>query len=648
MKRLGIIAIAAALVAGTAYGQTPEPIVRLRVIGPAEPLAAGRTGALDIELTIREPYHINSDRPAEEFLIPTTVSFETTSGVTFGKVTFPPAKMKRFQFSETPLSVFEGVVTITAEITPAADFASAEVKVEGKVNYQACDNRSCLAPKDITFTKRLPVKRATATKPAATPATEEKRAPVSSPEPVPATTTPAAPPSSPEPAAVPTTSTASEQPAERPAAESVPKADDAFAGKGLPLIFLLVFLGGLALNLTPCVYPIIPITISYFGGQTQGKKGGIVLHAILYVLGMAVTYSVLGMVAAFTGSLFGGVLQYPAVLVGISLVMVALALSMFDVYELRVPAFLNSLAGGSRQGLFGTFLMGLTVGIVAAPCIGPFVLGLLTYVGNRGNVFLGFSLFFVLSIGLGVPYLLLGVFSGSLNRLPRSGAWMVWVRKIFGFVLIAMAIYFAKSLVPNPLFYGLAMFLTMLLGGIYMAWVEPTRTEGRAFPYVRALVGLIFFAAALFFAVTGIRESVDAAIQSRMQGLAGRAPTGIALWSGYSEKTLADAARERKPVFIDFYTDWCIACKELDEKTFSHPDVVAAFEDVVLVKENLTRAGDERVDALMKKYAIRGFPTCVFLLPDGTEIAELRVTGYEPPSEFLPKVRRAVQLSATR
>jgi thiol:disulfide interchange protein DsbD len=162
-------------------------------------------------------------------------------------------------------------------------------------------------------------------------------------------------------------------------------------------------MGGLALNLTPCVYPLIPITISYFGGQAQGKKGSIAAHSFLYVIGLAVTYSVLGVVAAFTGSLFGSALQYPPVLIAIAAVMVVLALSMFNVYELRVPAFLSKFAGASKKGFFGTFFMGLTVGIIAAPCIGPFVLGLLTYVGNKGNVLLGFSLFFVLALGLGVP-----------------------------------------------------------------------------------------------------------------------------------------------------------------------------------------------------------------------------------------------------
>ena len=211
-------------------------------------------------------------------------------------------------------------------------------------------------------------------------------------------------------------------PADKP--QPAAKTTTPFDQKGLFLIFIGAFFGGLALNLTPCIYPLIPITISYFGGQAEGKKGSVILHSVIYVVGMAATYSILGSIAAFTGSLFGAALQIPAVLIGVAAVMVLLALSMFNVYEIRVPAFINKFAGGSQKGYFGTFFMGLTCGIIAAPCIGPFVLGLLTYVGNRGNVLLGFSLFFVLALGLGIPFLLLGIFSGaSTSSRGRGPGW---------------------------------------------------------------------------------------------------------------------------------------------------------------------------------------------------------------------------------
>jgi thiol:disulfide interchange protein DsbD len=431
----------------------------------------------------------------------------------------------------------------------------------------------------------------------------------------------------------------------KPVPAAAPAGGIDFGNKGLPLIFLLVFLGGLALNLTPCIYPLIPITISYFGGQAEGKKGGAVLHSFVYVFGMAMTYSILGVVAAFTGSLFGVALTYPPVLVAIALIMLALSLSMFDVYEFRMPAFLNKAAGTSKKGYFGTFFMGLTVGIIAAPCIGPFVLGLLTYVGNKGNVFLGFSLFFILALGLGVPFLFLGIFSGSINKIPRSGAWMVWVRKIFGFILVAMAIYFLKTLFPNPLAYDLTMAVTLLLAGIYMAWIEATPAKGKVFPFVRNVIGVIFFVLAVYTAVTGVQGYVDARMTETLKSInaaGGRVTLNAVDWQPYSEEALAAALKTGKPVFIDSTADWCIACHELDAKTYSQPAIIEASRKFIMLRADLTLNNDEKVKAFYKKYAAKGCPTLIFLKPGGEEINELRGVGFEDKDVFLAKMKKAL------
>jgi len=596
MKRTILTLVIIAACGWTALAQTEEPIVTVKVLPSVEVFRPGQAYPFTLEVTIRSPYHINADLPSEDYLIGTTVDFKSAPGATFGKLAFPPAEMRRFSFSQNPLAVYEGTVKVTAEIALAAGFKGNEVAIEGTVGYQACNDQSCLPPAEATFSKKVPVEGASgAVTPAASTAVEKKEG----------------------------------KPASR------------FEGKSLLLLFLLVFLGGLALNLTPCVYPLIPITISYFGGQSEGKKGGVVLHAILYVIGMAVTYSVLGSIAAFTGSLFGAALQYPPVLVFIAVIMLLLSLSMFDVYELRMPAFLSRLAGGSQKGYFGTLFMGLTVGIVAAPCIGPFVLGLLTYVGNRGSVVLGFSLFFVLALGLGVPFLFLGIFSGSLNKLPRSGAWMVWVRKVFGFILIAMAVYFLKTLFPTTLLYHLSLALTLFIAGIYMAWLEPTQTPGKTFRYIRTIVGIIFFGLALIVASSGVQVYLNEALAA---GKGGASMNAIA-WSPYSEENLAEAAAAGRPVFIDSFADWCIPCKELDKLTFSRPEVIAASRKFVMLKADLTSNKDAGVKAFYKKFGLKGVPTLIFLKPDGTEFKELRGTGFESKDIFLSKMKRALELS---
>jgi len=653
MKRTRI-ALLVLVFAGFAsvFGQAREDVVTVRVIPPDEGFAPGKTASVILELTVRPPFHINSHQPAEEDLIPTTVNFKPHPGVTYGGPKFPRPLTRRLSFSDTPLSVFEGVVKIAADVTVAADFSDPGWVIEGTVGYQACDDTACLPPADAGFSLAAAVaggmkpQTAPSQAPAETPAQPTVSAAVASTEP-PAEKPKAAEPAPKEPS--PASSVApSSAPSSPPASSPDAGKPAPFEGKGLPVIFVLVFLGGLALNLTPCVYPIIPITISYFGGQAEGKKGAVVLHAVMYVLGMAVTYSILGVIAAFTGGLFGAALSYPPVLIAIALIMAALALSMFDVYEFRMPAFLNKLAGGSQKGYLGTLLMGLTVGIVAAPCIGPFVLGLLTYVGNRGNVLLGFSLFFVLALGLGVPFLILGIFSGSLNKLPRSGAWMVWVRKIFGFILLAMAAYFLKTLFPNVLYYQLTLALIMLLGGIYMGWIEPTKTAGKAFPAVRVLIGILFLVLALLFSVQGVEQYVDETIAARVSGSAAGPAAGVIAWRPYSDEALAEALASGRPAFIDSCADWCIPCKELDKMTFSRPEIIAASRSFAMFKADLTVGTSDKVRAFYKRFAVRGVPTLLFLRPDGTEIAELRGTGFEPADAFLSKMNAALKQSGLK
>ncbi len=619
-------------VVALAAGQAGEQVLAVRVQAPPAAFAPGKTVEMTFELRIAPGFHVNSDQPAENNLVPTAAVFKPAGGLKFGPAVFPAAEMKMFSFTDKPLAVFEGTVKVKVPVTLAKEFKGSEIAIEGSVGYQACDDNSCLAPDEVKFRAVFPVSAEGASvgptkelvkeqpegNPTAPPAKEPEggRQPMASP------------------AAAPSKATGQSGSSDG-LARTVRE-------RGLPLTFLLVFLGGLALNLTPCVYPLIPITVSYFGGQAGGKKGNLIAHALFYILGMAVAYSVLGSVAAFTGGLFGAALQIPLVLAAIAAIMIALALSMFDLYEFRLPGFLNKLAGTSRRGFIGTLFMGLTVGVVAAPCIGPFVLGLLTYVGDRGSVLLGFWMFFVLALGLGLPFLVLAVFSGSVDRLPRSGAWMVWVRKIFGFILLAMALYFLQPLFPDPLLYSLAMALLLAVAGIYLAWVEPTRTEGKLFPVLRNLVGIGFFVVALLFAQGGIKGSMDRWI-SELASQQGRVPSpGSIQWLAYNEARLLEAAKEGRPVFIDFYADWCIPCHELDKKTFSDPEVAALSRQFLMIKADLTFSLNPQTRKLRKQYGVAGVPTLVFLGADGRERARLRAAGYIDKKEFLSRMKLAL------
>ena len=209
-----------------------------------------------------------------------------------------------------------------------------------------------------------------------------------------------------------------------------------------------VFLGGLALNLTPCVYPMIPVTVAFFSSQSTGGRRRTFWLACCYVVGLSCSYAVLGFLAASTGALLGSWLQQPLVLISIALIVFALALSMFGVYELRPPAALMQRLGSASAGLWGAVAMGLVVGVVAAPCIGPFVLGLMLFVSQSANPAMGFLLFFVLGLGMGLPYLLLGMAAHRVSHLPKAGMWMVWVKRVFGVMLVALTLFILKPLLP--------------------------------------------------------------------------------------------------------------------------------------------------------------------------------------------------------
>ena len=390
---------------------------------------------------------------------------------------------------------------------------------------------------------------------------------------------------------------------------------------GLLLTLVGVFFGGLALNLTPCVYPLIPITVSYFGGRGTDKAGLLAVHSLFFLLGLAVTNSTLGVVAALTGGLLGSVLQHPAVLIAIAAILVGLALSFFGLWELRLPGFLTQAASRSYGGYGGSLFMGLTLGVVAAPCIGPFLIGLLTYVASTGNPYLGFMLFFTLSLGLGIPLATLAFFSGKLDRLPRSGEWMIWVRKLLGWVLVAMAAYFIKPLFSSHLAGIILLSAVILAAGVHLGFIDRTTGTFRVFGLMKKGVGIGAFALAAYM-VTPLLTTGP----------------GVA-WQPYSEQVLENAVMMGKPVIIDFYADWCAPCRELEQITFHDSEVVKQAEaNFVMIKIDLTRKGDPINEHLLRLYDVRGVPTVVFLDRNGREHPELRLVRYMPPAEFLERM----------
>lgn len=290
-----------------------------------------------------------------------------------------------------------------------------------------------------------------------------------------------------------------------------------------------IFTGGLALNLTPCVYPMIPITVSFFGGRSARDKPAqvkLVLHGLCYLLGLALMNSTLGVAAALTGWLIGAMLQNPIVLTLVAGVLILFAASLFGLWELRLPGALTQAAGKSYAGYFGSLFMGLTLGVVAAPCIGAFVLGLLAWVAGLGSPRLGFLIFFILSLGLGLPLFVLALFSGQLQRLPKAGPWMLWVRNLMGWVLVGMAAYFIRPILPEFMKIPLPVAIA-LAADLHLGWQDKNQAGNTIFPWLKAAVRTVCLVLATFWITAW--------------ALGG---PGID-WQSYSEQTLQQAAAQK-------------------------------------------------------------------------------------------------------
>ncbi len=532
-----------------------------------------------IESDVEETWHINSQNPKDEFLIPTTVMIDDTINFNLLKIAYPEAHDIKLGFSDTPLSVWEGKVYFGALVKAADNLSPGKYPLVVSVEYQACNNQSCLAPTIVADTLFIQIadKRDVVNK-----INQEVFNNID----------------------LNFTQTVS---TDTGGSDDI---SNILEENGILLGLIFVFIGGLALNLTPCVYPLIPITIGFFGGQSEGSTKRLVMMGILFVLGLAVTYSIIGVVTSLTGALFGALLQNPLVIIAVALILIALSLSMFGVYEFKLPDSLVAKAGGAKGGMYGAFFMGLTLGIVAAPCIGPFVLGLVTYVASKQDPFFGFIMFFVLALGLGTPYLFLAIFSGKIKNLPRAGEWMQGVEHIFGLILVGMAIYFLLPLLPNEAA-GLILPIYMILAGVFVLFFEKKAKSVKGFQIFKTLFSVLIISIAVYALIPSDTKSVA--------------------WQPYSEEAVAEISN--RGVIIDFYADWCIPCKELDALTFSDPEVIKVSEEFETYKADLTETLSPEVEQLREKYKIVGVPTVLILNSKGEEVE--RITGFVTAEEFL-------------
>jgi thiol:disulfide interchange protein DsbD len=564
-------------------------LVTLETRAASDKVHAGSSIKAAVVMQIAPGWHVNAHVPTEDYLIGTDLKLELREGIIISDIRYPKAKRIKFEFADEPLDVYEGTAPVFLTLQISDKLAPGTYELRGKLTYQACNNQVCLPPADLDVAIPLLVA-----------GKEETIAPINQDV---------------FSAYIPASEEITPQPQNELAA--------VFESEGALAAFVAIFVIGLALNLTPCVYPMLSVTVSLFGTQTETRVGRVFAKAIVYVLGIATMYSVLGVVAALGGGLFGSWLQSPWVLGGIGVLLFALALSMFGLYQLRLPYWLTSKLGGTTAtGIWGIYASGLVVGVFAAPCVGPPVIALLAVVGAKGDPIFGFWVFFTLSLGLGLPYLILGTFSGLLKKIPRSGPWLVWVERIFGVILVGAALFYV-SLAALPKYTAYVIPLVLIAGGIYLGFLEPSGKERRILRRIQWTFGVVTIVLGLAVA-NNLRE------------------TGLS-WEKYSDEKLEAARAQSRPVMIDFYADWCIPCLELDRRTFTSPQVIEAASGLVRLKVDLTRFDSPESEALRREYNIVGVPTIVFLKSDGEEASGARVVGYLPPEDFAQRIRNVAR-----
>ncbi len=405
--------------------------------------------------------------------------------------------------------------------------------------------------------------------------------------------------------------------------------------KGSVISFILVFLAGVLVSFTPCVYPMIPIIIGFVGGSAGGSKLKGFILSIFFVLGLAIVYAILGVIAGATGALFGGFMSNPIVLWFIVAIFVALGLSMMGMFDITVPAALQGkMMSGERSGIIGAIIIGGVTGIVAAPCAGPPLLILLSWIGNSGNLVLGFFLMATFGLGIGLLFIVIGTFAGAMTALPTAGEWMVKIKKGLGVSIFAVALYYVGLLVPEYLF-------TMLIGsfifvsGMFLGAALKWENLGGAAKFFKS-IGILLAIAGAFYFVIGLADLNDISLSGG--GYSGNLESAVdedhVAWVvNEHDQMIAAAKSENKPLLIDFYADWCGVCVELDHKVWNKQIVIDATDaDYLALKLDFTKA-DPDIEALRKKYGVSGLPTVMILGPDGEERA--RFSSFMTPEDVV-------------
>lgn len=418
---------------------------------------------------------------------------------------------------------------------------------------------------------------------------------------------------------------------------------DMLKQESLLLTLIAFFVGGLLLSFTPCVFPMYPILTGIIVGAGKELSSPLTTKkaftlSFLYVQGMAITYTLLGIVVALAGAQFQAMFQHPIVLIALSILFIFLALSMFGVFNLALPASLqnklNNLSNKQKGGsATGVIMMGVISGLVASPCTTAPLTGALLYISQTGDVILGASALYALSLGMGLPLLILGSSGGKL--LPKAGAWMNIIKNVFGLLLLAVPIFLLERFIPAIA--SQALWAVLVLGSatyFYVANQNSVSGKAKGFAYgLRSLLVFLMMFVGANMAYKLIMPShhnvaSNSSLETEIQHF-----TNVTSLDELSA-TVKEANAQGKTVMVDLYADWCIACKEFEQYTFPAENVQKALSNSVLIQIDLTDTGTEQNVALMEHFNVFGLPSILFFDLNGNELSQQRVTGFMGADEF--------------
>ncbi|MFO8014248.1 MAG: cytochrome c biogenesis protein CcdA [Phycisphaerae bacterium] len=600
--RHGAMLLAATLILAGAGGRLaaeaePEPWLQTAAHLDHAALARGQTFRAAVVLDLDADYHVNATPPSLDFQIPTTVRPAAQEGITWDEVRYPEGVTFDADWAgDDTVRVYSGRTILVVPGTVADDAPLGPVTLRFTLAYQGCDASTCYQPGERTLQIATEIVAADAAPdPANADVFEAVRAGGG-----PVRRSPKGEDGSGRSSS---SGPASSQADTAPEIRFEDEQDvAAWFREGFLVALPLLFLGGLGLNLTPCVFPLIPITMNVFAQQGESRPLKVLPLALVYVLGLALTFTLVGVLAALAGQSLGLVLQTPWGVLGVVVVLAIMMASAFGAFDIQLPSGVMGKLGG-RQGVLGAGFMGMVMGAIAAPCVGPFLIGLLTAVATFATehstaeaIPLGAGAFFVVGIGLGVPYIFLGTFTGLINRFPRGGPWLVWTKRLLALALGGLILYFLRPYIAPAMFWPMVLAL-FVFAAVYMGLLEglSRRPFSKTFWTVRIVAAVALLAGGIVFYATQapsrVRQHAGTFDGERGTPSQGASADGAARvnWTAWQPGALEEAKAAGRGVLLYFGADWCTECFVWKRGLFSDPEVVAVTEDLERVYVDVTK-----------------------------------------------------------